>query len=737
MLREVETTAKNMLNALYGLGSSVAEMYHSTPDDMKMMLQIDFLKFILYLGASDGEITEDEASFIKEYFEWDLTIPQWHQFINEHNIDVSTFEVPSTMQFFVKKDNAEYSNDHSLGSAIELYITCFKTLGEIFIGTDGEVDSEEVSSLTKYIDAMQKFYEENTIRSNVSKNSPVNQEWAEKLASEKSGRTLPKKSGTSNANIQRNNKYFTVNFLGEKYSVPEDVVTYLHCNADVSKGLLRLLDEASQMVDKYTRLGGQNFFEHMDSILNNLQNSAKEVIADILEKIVEREIYDVDLDTFMQSITVLKDLQDLISAATIKATYEGKRIVNAKNAGINYAYRSAASNITGSGVRIYTSSFTSLMLHSAVERSVLMSQAKKADAQYQKALTQINARSASNFERMCNDILFSEFFPKLPDIYIKFNNNLMATYLTELQLHGQFNLDNIENYNENKSSAMLENIGRSNDKEDLLKQAFLMCPFNIEVYEKALELGFFDVDTFVDAKKIHTGSELDGLLEEKIKSNLKNYDKIKDMVTVLASYKNESETELLRSLYSAELESVEQKYSVFRRMLINQRALDEWIRKNISQQTQNIISTSADTIKNRVHSNIVSIISESNYQMFTEMGLLSAEKIRLKDSDKTELVEINDEIEGKMLFCINSYIEEAVERKKKYDEANEKYKEQVKQKEDALEEKERELTTLGLFALSQKKELKNIISSMKTELYNFKSDNEPKDLQRAFEKMYG
>lgn len=130
-------------------------------------------------------------------------------------------------------------------------------------------------------------------------------------------------------------------------------------------------------------------------------------------------------------------------------------------------------------------------------------------------------------------------------------------------------------------------------------------------------------------------------------------------------------------------------------------------------------------------------MTEKEFQKFTNMGLLSAETIRLKDSLETSLDRINAEFEQKMVACIAVYIQGAKNRGRKYEEAYDKFNAEVERKNVAIAEKQSELNSLGLFAFSKKKELKDIISDMERELSEYKSDNEPKDLQVAFEKMYG
>lgn len=401
----------------------------------------------------------------------------------------------------------------------------------------------------------------------------------------------------------------------------------------------------------------------------------------------------------------------------------------------DYAFRAAGRNITGSGVRIYTNSFASLMMHSAIENSILKSQAKKADQEYEQALKRINSASEDRFDRVFSNALYNKFLPILPEIYTSFHDELFKNYLIELAQHNQFNIDSIERFSENKSTIMLENIKHAGDKKKLLIQAFEMCPFNIEVYEKMLELGYFDIDTMKDAKKIFKGTELDTLLEEKIKSNLKNIDSVKDYITVLAYYKGKDERIVLLPFYQSTISRIKNDYHELLLLCADSRRLDRWINENINFDMDKVVATSEDTVKDKVNSWIERNIEDKQFSELSDMGLITIEEIRMKDSTQTTLEKVKGEYAVKLISLIADYIKEAGKRKIAYEEAYDKFDAEIKKRNDAISEKYEELKQQGMFSFSKKKEIKAEIGQLQNELENFRK-TEPVDLKNAYFGMY-
>ena len=723
---------KNMLEGLYAVGGHVAELYRSDADSMRQMVEMDFVKFILYLGHSDGKITKSETEFINEFFGYDMTAQQWYTLIEQQGFNITTSEVPATFEFFIKTDNYEYSQDNSVSSVCEMYIQTFKALGENFLGVDGNVDSEEVNTLNEYLDKMQKFYEEKTMRTNISKVGSVDAELAEKLASV----TTDTEDEEQNKKVTPyNSKCFSVRFFDKEYDVPEDALTFLQCREFVSNGLIKLLDESTKLMNKYSRMGGEKAFESLASDTTHLQQVMLSIVQDVHKDLLSREIYDVDeVDLFAQTPSI-KQVETRATEVSLEMLSAAMEVQSENQAMRDYAYRSAASNITGSGVRIFTSSFTSLMVHSAIENSILKSQAKKADQEYEQALKRISASSGDKFTRIATDGIFNKFLPSLPAIFTTFHDELFKCYLVELAQHNQFDIDSLEEFSENKSSTMLENIKHAGDKKKLLIQAFEMCPFNIEVYEKMLELGYFDIDTMKDAKKIFKGSELDTLLEEKIKSNLKNIDSVKDYITVLAYYKGKDERTVLLPFYQSTISRIKNDYHELLLLCADSRRLDRWISENINSDMDKVVATSEDTVKDKVNSWIKRNIEDKQFSELSDMGLITIEDIRMKDSTQTTLEEVKAEYVAKLISLIADYIKEAGKRKIAYEEAYDKFDAEIKKRNDAISEKYEELKQQGMFAFSKKKEIKAEIEQLQNELENFRK-TEPVDLKNAYFGMY-
>lgn len=706
---------------MYKVCDSLDDSYDLDGLSMRELMRMDLLKFILYLGSADEKITEEEAEFIADYLEWEMTIPQWCEFINNQNLHSDSIleEVPLALKIFVDADNKAYSYDKSIMNACENYIWVFETLGDYFIDADNNVDRNEQIALGKYIAMLKHYYDENSLRVNDDISTTDDKVDKEKLEV-----------------LQEGTDGISVKFLDKNYIVPEDAVTFLYCRDFVSNGLIKLLDESTKLMNKYSRMGGEKAFESLASDTTHLQQVMLSIVQDVHKDLLSREIYDVDeVDLFAQTPSI-KQVETRATEVSLEMLSAVMEVQSENQAMRDYAYRSAASNITGSGVRIFTSSFTSLMVHSAIENSILKSQAKKADQEYEQALKRISASSGDKFTRIATDGIFNKFLPSLPAIFTTFHDELFKCYLVELAQHNQFDIDSLEEFSENKSSTMLENIKHAGDKKKLLIQAFEMCPFNIEVYEKMLELGYFDIDTMKDAKKIFKGSELDTLLEEKIKSNLKNIDSVKDYITVLAYYKGKDERTVLLPFYQSTISRIKNDYHELLLLCADSRRLDRWISENINSDMDKVVATSEDTVKDKVNSWIKRNIEDKQFSELSDMGLITIEDIRMKDSTQTTLEEVKAEYVAKLISLIADYIKEAGKRKIAYEEAYDKFDAEIKKRNDAISEKYEELKQQGMFAFSKKKEIKAEIEQLQNELENFRK-TEPVDLKNAYFGMYG
>lgn len=156
---------KNMINSMYNLCDAyenieaIASLLGSG-QSMKEILKTELTTFLMYLSTSDGTIACQETSFIKDYLDYDLSVEEIGQFVNENQLCSAEFKnrIPVSMQLFVKADNFAFdfqeANDPS-GS--ELLVKIYEILGKELLACDNEVSDHEVQDLTIYLNTLQNY----------------------------------------------------------------------------------------------------------------------------------------------------------------------------------------------------------------------------------------------------------------------------------------------------------------------------------------------------------------------------------------------------------------------------------------------------------------------------------------------------------------------------------------------------------------------------------------------------
>lgn len=528
-----------------------------------------------------------------------------------------------------------------------------------------------------------------------------------------------------------------VNFLGENYQVSESVNEFLHYDSLLSPILERLIEKVVTNLSRDSKYSPSDSFEH----INSDGEEYKKIITDgadlLVKKMLSLSIYDVTVDDLIGNIKIFSDLEELELTIKRKMVTEGQKYIDLKNQGRERAYRYAGRNITGSGISIFTNSFSALMVYSLTERSILLSQAKKADKEYQEAIRSISAKIDSSFQQMCKDIMFGEYYPMLIDILTDFPTEIMGRFLEEIISHDKFDFQSIEKYNMKKADKMLENIYQVSDKKGFLKQTFLVCPFSFDLYEKCLEFGLLDKETFETANYFGMGEGLSEKIETKLRSNLNDVETAIPLISILASYKNKNEVEIGRKIYEDILKKIDSTYKTFSAAISDKKELDKFVRANVILQMTEILDKSRDDVIDIIDKKMKQTISEKQYIEFVRIGIISPEDIRMAESHMDTLNEINGEISTALVGCIVAYIEEAKERWSCYNQAKILFDEEIKKREDKLRVLKSEKEKLGLFAFSKKKELAAMINSKTNDLTEYRNMYEPRELLEKFEKMYG
>ncbi len=132
------------------------------PDGIGEDARMDMGLFMMYLSASDGQISWDEASIISDICELDLSPNDLGRFIRENNIYSTEFEqtVPDTFRILVQADNDFLAGENDV-SGSEAMLGMYKAIGEALIKSDDDVDDNEVNDYKIYINMLQEYRDKN------------------------------------------------------------------------------------------------------------------------------------------------------------------------------------------------------------------------------------------------------------------------------------------------------------------------------------------------------------------------------------------------------------------------------------------------------------------------------------------------------------------------------------------------------------------------------------------------
>ena len=133
-----------------GGGTSGGNINHSIEREK---LKKECINYLSYLSASNGVISEYEAAFIQEYFDYVISAEDLRAYIDSNNTYTTEFEQkePEMLLSFLSQDNEKYKEQGELTSSYgEAYISVFECLGKEFLVCDGESTQEEVNDFTTY-----------------------------------------------------------------------------------------------------------------------------------------------------------------------------------------------------------------------------------------------------------------------------------------------------------------------------------------------------------------------------------------------------------------------------------------------------------------------------------------------------------------------------------------------------------------------------------------------------------
>lgn len=382
---------KNTINIIYMVCDTLNGSYDLGKASMREIMRMDFLKFILYLGASDNEIVQEEVEFIAEYLDWNMSISQWNTFIDDQHLrsDSILSDVPLTLRIFVDADNKAYARDNSVMNACEEYISIFEMLGKAFIESDNNVEGREQIALEKYVAMMQQYYEENTKRKNASASDDGN------ILIKLEDRTIVISSALPE----------TIKRMQELFSLRDELIKSLE-------------KERDRYNPNDTFASPNKFYEKMDEVISRYN----EKYENEFEKKYDTCLYFGSLSDYWVKY------RDVCATASKRIANAYKQQTTMRELGHSIAESEACREIKGMSFGIITNKLSSALLYNGMAAVTYASQVKKAEQTYNKIMEKYDSDGAAKLEMQ---VLISEVFPLIYPVSEKctadFFNDVMQT----------------------------------------------------------------------------------------------------------------------------------------------------------------------------------------------------------------------------------------------------------------------------------------------------------------------
>lgn len=517
--------------------------------------------------------------------------------------------------------------------------------------------------------------------------------------------------------IADSDEYITVSFLSESYTFPgflRDYAIYLNEFEEVHNCLFAILND--QIKRKEFGCNSPN-----EEIYRTIMEEEGQTVITALSK---KGIYNVTLFELVQNTkgykairTVCQNTLDELKAVMLKSLYdfmdETERIS-----------RSATSRITGSGVSVWTNRVSSMLLYSAMEVSTIRKQCNAAEKEYSSRMDELCRENDDQTDRAQTEVLTQIYYPGIAEAINMFCSELFQNFLKILDRNGLFDYSITKTYDLSRSANLLENLPFIEDQMSVLKAAFLECPYNPDLYMALLERRLGDLETFDIAKVFQQGK----FLRKSVSEYCTNHktDDIDLAIHVLSIYAGMDAKEIVSELYHSDFSEISEKYDWLRNMLTDRQETDRWIRSNITENTSDVIAFDESMIRSSISNYFNTIEQSQNYKIGLKYGL-----IRPIDGVKAS-------VEKPLMENIVAYIDEAKRRKAAYEKAEEGRMEEKRKGDLILQELESKLASTGLFAFSQKSELKKSIKAEREKQEKLQSNLKAscEKLRKSFVEMY-
>ena len=300
---------------------------------------------------------------------------------------------------------------------------------------------------------------------------------------------------------------FKVNFLNKEYLLPKDILVYFdlfELANNIKESVMvaftqKLLNEESGCI------------EDVD-LINEINEQTGRFISLLCKnKIFNRTVSDYlnDNQGYLMFSNVNKEAAEMAKSRII-------RQANEMTSGIESAAKKAESSITGLGYTIYTSSMIELMLHEWSDDRKRNKQTKVATEQYQKEMNLLCSSLDYKYDVDRKKYINEVYIPNMEKALTIFAYELLGRYITDLINNGIFDENTLKYTDLVRSNEILQNLKFANDVEAVIENAFLSCPFNIDLYFALVEFNLLDENAIKVSKLFKIDKKLVSLFEKNL-----------------------------------------------------------------------------------------------------------------------------------------------------------------------------------------------------------------------------
>ncbi|MDO4443486.1 MAG: hypothetical protein Q4B69_06375 [Slackia sp.] len=518
-----------------------------------------------------------------------------------------------------------------------------------------------------------------------------------------------------------------VSFLGKTYRIPSAAKQYADYEADMVHYLAELIHMVSVNIDRDMNAGPKSWIDHASEDLEAYAAKMTEITAAHVKLLVENGIYDVGPDTLLEGVSSFDDLGNF-SIRTVKSTLDRvRRIADAQETGLRYAHNAAASNISGSGITVFTSNMAVLASCAIAEGSVLMRQKSRAEREFRTAAEKLSRQAASAIDKVCYHAMIEEYYPGLPLIFGDFWRQVSKKFLCEMVLHEKFDFDSIAQYNGRRAEDMLDNLDFTSDKKTLLEQSFLMCPFNPRVYQECLNEGLMDINTYETARYFRADDELNDKIDKACMDMVESENAFERVINLYATIENIEKDAAAEKLFDRKIKQA-LKYAGKRENTAgSDDALGIWIASNLCSCASELCDRSNEAIASEV-SAIMHATTDSRLVEEIENRCRAFRAAFLKDTSPD--ASAREIAASAMAMAVVSYARQLRSKVEAIDTEIERIRSLWEERSRLIENARAECgkainalsderSSLGLFSFGKKKGIDNEIERLRCELKSF------------------